>query len=107
MRRLLFALLNCSLITALVTLGAATLNLLYLMFSSDTEVASKTGMFGAVSFESVKNADGSLSVQAGLESWTPLIVVWVILTLGLFASFLTYRWLKGYKARLIEASKRG
>ncbi|WP_433794753.1 hypothetical protein [Actinoplanes sp. CA-252034] len=107
MRRLLFALLNCSLITALVTLGAATLNLLYMMFSSDSEVVSKTAMFGAVSFESVKNADGSLSVEAGLDNWVPLIVFWAVLTLALFATYLTYSWLKGYKQRLLETSKRG
>lgn len=104
MRRL-FVLLNCTLAAAVGTLALATANILYLMFSTKEPGSNKTGMWGSVSFESIKNPDGSLSVEAGVSNWVPLAGIWVLATVVLFVIYLTHKWLKAYKKSLVESAK--
>ena len=105
MRRLLFVLLNCSVAAALGAMGIATMNILYMMFSTKEEGVRKTGIWGSVFFESIKNPNGSLTVEAGLASWLPLIGVWAFLTIILFVIYLTHKWLRAYRESLLESSK--
>lgn len=104
MRRL-FVLLNCFMVAVLGALGIATMNILYMMFSTKEQGVKKTGLWDSVFFESTKNPDGSLAVEAGVASWLPLAGISVVLTGILFMIYVTYKWLQQYKKSLVESSR--
>lgn len=77
--------------------------LLYLMFSTGDEVVSRSGLFGAMSFETERIADGGLAATMGVDNPVTLIIVAVVLILALAWVQVVYGALKGYRARLIAA----
>jgi hypothetical protein len=77
--------------------------LLYLMFSTGDEVVRRTGLFGALFFETARISGGGLGITMGVASPATLLTFAGILALVLAWVQLVYLVLRGYRARLIEA----
>lgn len=90
------------LLTAVVAAGT----LLYLMFSTADEVVRRTGLFGALFFETARISDGGLGVTMGVANTTTLLTFAVVLALVLAWVQVVYVALKGYQTRLIEDGER-
>lgn len=76
--------------------------LLYLMFSTGDEVVHRTGLFGALFFETTRISGGGTGATMGVADGTTLIVLAVVLALVLAWVQVVYVALKGYRTRLIE-----
>ncbi|BCJ60322.1 hypothetical protein Jiend_37440 [Micromonospora endophytica] len=72
------AVVSCALGALVLTLGAATMTILALMFSTKDDDVRKEGLFGSVFFESRTTPEDSLMVSAGLGSWIPLALIWAV-----------------------------
>lgn len=80
--------------------------LLYLMFSTGDEVVHKTGLFGALFFQTARISDGGLGITMGVEHVTTLVVLALVLALVLAWVQVVYAALKGYRGRLLAAGDR-
>ncbi len=89
-------------LTAVLAAGT----LLYLMFSTGDEVVRKTGLFGALFFQTARISDGGLGVTMGVAGTTPLLLLAGILALVLAWVQVVYVVLKGYRIRLLDGGER-
>lgn len=86
----------------MLTAVAAAGTLLYLMFSTGDEVVDRTGLFGAVSFETTRIADGGLGVEMGVASLPVLLALAALAAAMLVLVQVVYLALRNYRTHLIE-----
>ncbi len=75
--------------------------LLYLMFSTGDEVVHRTGLFGAVFFQTDRISEGGLGVTMGVANTTTLVLVTLVLTLLLAWVQVVYVALRRYRKALL------
>lgn len=72
------------------------------MFSTGDEVVHRTGLFGALFFQTDRISDGGLGVTMGVADITTLALVTAVLALVLGWVQIVYVALRGYRDALLE-----
>lgn len=76
------------------------------MFSTGDEVVRRTGLFGAMFFQTVRIPDGGLGITMGVAHPATLVVLALVLALVLAWVQVVYAGLKRYRAGLLTAGER-
>lgn len=91
-----------SAMTSLVgTLALAVFSILSIMFQT-TEEAYRTALFGSVFFRSELLDSGNIGATAGVRSFVPLGVIWVVVFVFCLLVFVIYDRLKARRRELLE-----
>ncbi|WP_422933941.1 hypothetical protein [Sinomonas sp. P47F7] len=101
MRRL-FQAVNAVVFGFLGTLVISTIAIIVAMFSTRESGHRSLGPFGGVYFEAIDRADGVTSMEVGVENWTVIVVLWLVLSALAFVSILIFGWLRLYRQALID-----
>jgi hypothetical protein len=96
----LFQVVNAVLAGFVGTLVVATASILGLMFSTRGPGERAVGLFGGVFFQATDRADGSMSLELGVENWTIFVALWLVLSTLVFVSMLMLDWLRRYRETL-------
>jgi hypothetical protein len=84
------------------TLVISTIAIIVAMFSTRESGHRSLGLFGGVYFEASDRADGVTSMGVGVENWTVIVVLWLVLSALAFVSVLIFGWLRRYRGTLAE-----
>ena len=72
------------------------------MFSTGDEVVDKSGLFGALFFQTARISDGGLGVSMGVADTTTLLTCVAVAALVLAWVQVVYVSLRGYRDRLLK-----
>ncbi|WP_336854522.1 hypothetical protein [Sinomonas albida] len=98
----LFRAINAVLAGFLGTLVISTVAIIVAMFSTRESGHRSLGLFGGVYFEAKDRTDGVTSLEVGVENWTVIVVLWLVLSALAFVSILIFGWLRRYRQTLID-----
>ncbi|NUP74027.1 MAG: hypothetical protein HOQ07_05170 [Sinomonas sp.] len=101
MKRLLHVV-NAVVFGLLGTLVISTTAIIVAMFSTRESGHRSLGLFGGVYFEATDRADGVTSMEVGVENWTVIAVLWLVLSALAFFTILIFGWLRRYRETLID-----
>lgn len=76
------------------TLVILVFSFLYMLFSGGGESGKRTVYFDTLFFDSADKADGSTTLNFGIENYLPAIVTVIVLTLFYMLVFFTYKILR-------------